>query len=148
METPSLPEAFSLTVPVRARWSDGDLQGVVNNAVYMTLFEEARHAYFTGLEQLEDNHFPFLLAQTNVLFIAPGRCGEVFDVELATTRLGSSSFEQAYRIKSVSGEVLCTGQARLVCYDEATGKSRPMTDAFRAAIEAFEANARGGVDAH
>jgi len=63
METPRLPAAFALTVPVRARWSDGDLQGVVNNAVYMTLFEEARHAYFTGLQQLEDNHFPFLLAQ-------------------------------------------------------------------------------------
>ena len=55
----------------RTRWSDEDNQNVLNNAVYMTLLEEGRHAYFERLGLLELNHFPFVLAQTNIRFVAP-----------------------------------------------------------------------------
>ena len=43
------------------RWSDADLQQVVNNAVYLTLFEQARFGYFKQLGVLDGDAFPFLL---------------------------------------------------------------------------------------
>ena len=36
------------------------------------------------------------------------------------------------------GPVWCEAVALLVCYDPATGASRPMDDAFRAAVEGLE----------
>jgi len=122
-------------VRLRTRWSDEDTQGVLNNAVYLTLFEEARFAFFSGLEQLEKNHFPFVLAQTNVMHLAPGRGGREVEVELATTQVGRSSFTQAYRVREgVDGQVLCEGEARLVCVDPASGRKAPMNEAFRRAL--------------
>jgi acyl-CoA thioester hydrolase len=141
MNRPEVPESSSLRFRrrVRTRWSDEDNQNVLNNAVYLTLFEEARHAWAVQLGLLEGNHFPFLLAQTNVRFIAPGRGGAEVEIELGTTRLGLKSLEQAYRVVDVETRVVwAEANALLVCYDETTKQSRSMTPQFRGAIEAFE----------
>lgn len=141
MNRPSVPEPSRLRFRrrLRTRWSDEDNQNVLNNAVYLTLFEEARHAWATELGLLDGNHFPFLLAQTNVRFVAPGRGGVDVEVQLGTTRLGVRSFEQAYRVVDVaSGTVWAEAEALLVCYDEATKQSRAMPPQFRGAIDAFE----------
>lgn len=141
MNAPRVPDSASLRFRrrVHTRWSDEDNQNVLNNAIYLTLFEEARLGWARELGLLEGNHFPFLLAQTNVRFVAPGRGGVEVEIELGTTRLGASSFEQAYRVREVaSGQVWAEAEAWLVCYDEATRRSRPMSAQFRGAIEAFE----------
>jgi acyl-CoA thioesterase FadM len=144
VQAPLVPDVPTRTVSVRTRWSDEDNQGVLNNAVYLTLLEEARHAYFGDLGLLGDNRFPFLLAQTQLRFVAPGVGGVDATVEVTTTRLGTSSFEQAYRVRGPEGAdhpggpVWCEAVALLVCYDPATGASRPMDDAFRAAVEGLE----------
>lgn len=140
METPDVPASSALRFRTRlaTRWSDEDNQQVLNNAVYLTLFEEARYRYFAA--HLARNQFPFLLAQTNVLFVAPGRGGAEVELECGTTHVGTTSFTQAYRVRDAeSGRVLCEGEARLVCYDAASGAKRPIPDAVRAAIRAREA---------
>ena len=137
METPKFPPSSPATfrVRLRTRWSDEDTQGVLNNAVYLTLFEEARFAYFSGLGQLADNRFPFVLAQTNVAFLAPGRGGREIEVELATTHVGTSSFTQAYRVReAATGAVWCEAEARLVCVDSTSGRKVPMSAEFRRAL--------------
>jgi acyl-CoA thioester hydrolase len=124
---------------LRTRWSDEDNQRVLNNAVYMTLCEEARQAYFSRLGLMDRNQFPFLLAQANVRFVAPGRGAADVEVELATVQLGKSSFQQAYRVRAApGGQVWCECEALLVCYDPATGASAPMREEFRRAIAQFE----------
>ena len=140
METPRVPPSSVMAVKVRlrTRWSDEDTQHVLNNAVLPTLFEEARFAYFSSLGLLEENRFPFVLAQTNVLYVAPGRGGREVEVEMATTSLGTSSFTQAYRVREVStGDVWCEAESRLVCID-GKGAKRAMDPAFRRAISARE----------
>lgn len=109
MERPPVPapEAMRFRVRLRTRWSDEDNHGVMNNAVFLTLLEEARFAYFAQLGELEENRFPFVLAQCNVAFLAPGRGGREVEVELATTHLGLTSFTQAYRVRDpATGTVL------------------------------------------
>jgi acyl-CoA thioester hydrolase len=141
MQRPVVPadDAFRFEARLRTRWSDEDNQDVLNNAVYLTLFEEARFAYFTSLGQLDANRFPFLLAQTNVVFLRPGRGGAEVVVRARTTQLGTTSFTQAYRVvDAASGDVWAEAEARLVTYDPATRAKVAMADAFRAAIAARE----------
>ncbi|HUR28926.1 MAG TPA: thioesterase family protein [Planctomycetota bacterium] len=141
MNHPEVPpsEKLRFTARARTRWSDEDNQQVLNNAVYQTLLEEARYAYFDALGLVEDNKFPFLLAQTHLRFLRPGHGGVDVEVEIGTLRLGNSSVEQAYRIRAAkTGEVWVEARATLVLYDPATGKSRPMPEAFRAAVAAHE----------
>ena len=138
MERPSVPPAEQIRFRAKlwTRWVDEDNQAVLNNAVYLTLLEESRHRYFSSLGLLEDNRFPFLLAQCNVRYLQPGRGGIELTVEVITTRLGRSSLEQASRIIGPSG---CWAEAEslLVCVG-ADGRPTPMTAAFRAAVEQRE----------
>lgn len=141
MRAPQVPESSRIRFRARSRtrWSDEDNQHVVNNAVYLTLLEEARHAYCTQLGLLDGAYFPFLLAQTSIRFVAPGRGATEVEIELVTTRLGKSSFEQAYRIREAAGgRVWVEAEALLVCYDPRTFASAPMAPAFRRAIAEFE----------
>lgn len=138
MEKPNVPPSSALRFKTRVatRWSDEDNQQVLNNAVYMTLFEEGRLRYFRGV--LAANHFPFLLAQTNVAFLVPARGGEELLLECGTTHVGTTSFTMAYRVTRGDGTVLCEAEARLVCYDPRTGAKQPLDPALRAAIETRE----------
>ena len=141
MHAPQVPDSSRIRFRCksRTRWSDEDNQNVLNNAVYMTLLEEARHAYFGKLGVFDGRHFPFLLAQTLIRFVAPGKGGVDVEIEVATTRLGKSSIEQSYRVRRApGGEVWCEAQAVLVIYDPATGASAPMQPHFRSAVAEFE----------
>jgi YbgC/YbaW family acyl-CoA thioester hydrolase len=141
METPNVPasEALRFRVELATRWSDEDNQSMVNNAVYMTLLEETRHAYFRALDLLSANKFPFVLAQTNISFVSPMSGGTRVEVEASTVQLGTKSFTQAYRVRELPGRrVVCEAVARLVAWDESRRSSTPMGDEFRARIERFE----------
>jgi acyl-CoA thioesterase FadM len=141
METPHVPPSSQLRfrVTLHTRWSDEDNQAVLNNAVYLTLFEETRFRYFSDLGLLEENRFPFVLAQTNVLFMRPGRGGVDVIVEAGTTHMGTSSFTQAYRvIDARTRDVWCEGEARLVAWDPIGRKRGTMTDDFRRKVLAFD----------
>jgi len=143
METPDVPasEAMSFRVALRTRWSDEDTQGVLNNAVYPTLLEEARLAWCRALGWLDGAAFPFLLAQTNVVYLRPGRGGVEVEVELATVHVGRTSFEQAYRVLGPAGgdgrpEAWCEARARLVVIDPDNGRPVPIPEAVRGHLAA------------
>ena len=147
MEMPKVPasESMRFRAQLRTRWSDEDNQCVLNNAVYSTLLEETRYAYFTHLGLLAENHFPFLLAQTNIVFRAPGRGGAEIEAEVATVHLGTSSFTQAYRLRDLArGIVWCEAESRLVAWDNTRAEKMPrMPPAFRARLAEFEGLSAG-----
>lgn len=134
---PPIPEFPQFVHESHTRWSDEDNQGVLNNAVFLTLFEEARLGFCRMTEVLDDNRFPFLLAETRVRFIRPGRGGVPVRVELSTHHVGTSSFRQVYRVRDGDGTIWAEGEAVLVCYDAKTGNSRPIPDDLRESLEAL-----------
>lgn len=145
MQTPEVPPSDEMRFRVRrrTRWSDEDNQGVLNNAIYLTLLEEARHAYFGELALLDRNRFPFLLAQTNVCFLRPGVGGAEVELEVRTVHLGTSAIEQVYRVRAVgpdgrAGEVWCEAHARLVSWDLERGVKAPTAELLRRRVSAFE----------
>jgi acyl-CoA thioester hydrolase len=142
MQAPQVPhdQEFRFRCQVATRWSDEDLQGVLNNAVYATLCEEARYRYFEQLDLLEaDRHFPFVLLQSNIRFLAPGIGASRVEIAVRTVHLGSRSFRQAYRIREAStGAVWAEAEAVLVLWDPATRVSAEIPFAFREAVRTLE----------
>ncbi|MEZ5964532.1 MAG: thioesterase family protein [Planctomycetota bacterium] len=118
------------------RWSDVDAMGVVNNAVYLTLFEQARYGYFRALACLTGDWFPFVLGATAVRFLRPGRAGMRVVVGARVTRLGHKSFDMSYSVTCGEDE-LATGTATLV-WVAADLTSAPIPDDVRATIAARE----------
>jgi len=127
---------YRFVADVPLRWVDVDSEGVVNNAVYLSLMEEARFQYFDHLGLLHDRRVPFLLAEATVTFLRPGRIGMKTEVAVRTRSLGTSSFQMDYEVRA-EDHVLATGQAALVFVD---GNLRPVPipAPVREAIQVFE----------
>ena len=133
MHVPELPPQLPWSTRLMTRWSDEDNQGVLNNAVTLTLCEEARRAFCTEHGLLEDNAFPFLLAASNLRFLRPGVGGVEVVVELGVVRVGETSAETVYRVLGPDGEVWSEAEALLVTYDPATMRPVPQPERLRAA---------------
>lgn len=129
-----MPYRFTTQVPLR--WVDVDSEGVVNNAVYLSLMEQARFVYFEQLGLLPQRRVGFLLAEATVRYRRPGRLGMNTEVAARTVRLGGRSCVMEYEVRG-DGEVLATGTAALVFVDAGL---RPcaVPDAVRTAISGFE----------
>lgn len=142
MQLPQVPseEEFRFHSRVFTRWSDEDLQGVLNNAVYATLCEEARYRYFEKLRLLgADRHFPFVLMQSNIRFLSPGKGATEVEVSVRTLQLGSRSFRQAYRVREIAtGTVWAEAEAVLVLWDPVARKSAGIPVEFRRAVAELE----------
>lgn len=130
---------FVTAVPLR--WADVDSAGVVNNAVFLSLMEQARFLYFQHLGLLRDHDVPFVLAETTVKFDRPGRLGMNLEVAARTRSLGTTSFQMDYEVRS-GEETLVTARAVLVFVDAAMKPVGIPAD-WRAAVEQFEEMAAG-----
>jgi enoyl-CoA hydratase len=133
---------FKYSSKLRTRWVDTDAQLVLNNAVFLTLMEEARVDYFgkNNLNLLpEDMIVPFLMLKTEIRFLKPGKGATNVLVDIRTIHLGVSSFTQQYRIRNAeNGDVWCEAQTVLVYFDFKNKSKMQMPDTFRKRIEEFE----------
>lgn len=127
---------FRFETEVPLRWVDVDSAGVVNNATYLSLMEQARFGYFSHLGLLEDHRVPFVLAETNVRFERPGRLGMQCVVAARTRRLGTSSFDMDYEVRDAD-TVLARATATLVFVGDDL-RATPIPDEFRATVSQFE----------
>jgi acyl-CoA thioester hydrolase len=120
----------------RVRWSDLDAMGVLNNAVYLTLFEQARFHYFQALGLMTGARFPFVLAATSVDFLRPVGAGAALVIGARVTRLSRKSFAMRYEVRD-GAETVAEAEATLVCVDGAL-RSVAIDDDFREAVAGFE----------
>lgn len=121
---------------------------MVNNAVYLTLLEEARRDYFTDLGLVTDNQFPFVLMQTNVRFLATTRGGDELEIELKTVALGQSSIRQLARIRETSAAgVVLEAEVLLVSWNNEERRKSPMSADFRRRVASFEGELELGASA-
>jgi acyl-CoA thioester hydrolase len=126
---------------VRASLRDIDGLGHVNNAVYVTWFEEARtHWLFErmGLKTMEE--FAFVLASTEIHFRSPVHLHERVEIRLVPIRVGSKSWELAYEGRAVEdGRLVVEGRSVQVQYDFAAKTSIPLQGAWRRMLVAESA---------
>ncbi|MER3524940.1 MAG: acyl-CoA thioesterase [Ignavibacteria bacterium] len=131
---------FAITLPVR--FGDLDVLGHVNNATYLTYFEEARIAYWRNLFTLDGEKMESLgiiLADANVNFRSPAKLGELLKVSVRVAAFGTKSFRMEYKIENASTQrLIADGSTAVVMFDYRTGTSIPVPDEVKKTILAFE----------
>lgn len=115
------------------RWSDMDAYGHVNNARFLTLYEEARVAlFFTGARQMGLTSFEdgIVISRHEIDYLRPVDYGDPVRIEMWIEEVRPSRFTIAYEL--FDDEVVAS-RARSVCvpFDLANQRPRRLTDAER-----------------
>jgi acyl-CoA thioester hydrolase len=109
------------------RFRDLDSLGHVNNAVFLTYLEQARIAFLAPRGADIDG---MILGRVEIDFRSPVRLGETVEVAVEPGRVGTKSFELAYRL-TVEDRLVAEAKSVLVAYDYARRASRPLPGEWR-----------------
>ncbi len=137
---------FAFTRTMTTRFSDMDGMGHVNNAVFLTYFEEARMAYWMQVMGKPDlSGMNMILARAEVDFRSPLIAPETIEVGVGCTKIGRTSFvleEDMHEVKS--GRLVAEARKVLVHYDYVALRAVPVTEEMRARMLAFSPGAKQG----
>ena len=134
---------FRFFYPVDVRYGDLDPQGHLNNAKYLTFFEQGRIRYFVELGLFEPGQsfldVGVIMAEASVTFLKPVHYGMPVKVGVRTSRLGGKSIRVEQNIvHAESGEVLASGYVILVAFDYHKNETIPIPDVMRNTISEYE----------
>lgn len=129
--------------PIEVRYGDLDPQGHLNNAKFLTYFEQTRVHYLINLGLFaNDQSFMevgIILAEVKVTFLAPVHFGTDVKVGMRVSRIGNKSILSEYAlIDAGTDRELATGSAVLVAFDYRNRQTIPIPDAWREKIAGFE----------
>jgi acyl-CoA thioester hydrolase len=132
---------FKLSAATRVGFSDTDAQGIVYYGRYNPYFDLARVEYLRslGLLQRRGESGDFVMRANDVEYFAPAVFDDEIEVFVRVSRLGRTSVTFAFAAYRVPDDVLMvTAHQTLVYVDLAERKARPVPDAFRKPVLAFE----------
>jgi acyl-CoA thioester hydrolase len=133
---------FRFHTDVETRFRDIDAFQHVNQAVYLTILEEARLRYFENVLQvtIPEAMKDWVLADIHCKYLAPIRYGDRLEVAIKVQWIRRSSFGAAYEIKSrkTGSPVVAMGEFVQV-HVSPSGKSSPIPPSERLAMEKFDA---------
>lgn len=123
------------------RFGDIDAAGIVNNAVFLTYFEQSRIAYFAGLagHDWDWHRAGMVVARHEVNYRRPIPFGAHVTIYTWTHAVGTKSVTFAYEVWLASGDQnhLCAeAQTTLVCFDHSAGHPIPVPEDWKAAMVA------------
>ena len=141
-------EGFRLITPLRVRYAEADMQGIVFNANYLAFADVGVTEYFralVGAQGNEDSLGKFLelfggdnwVRHAEVDFHAPAKADDMIDICLRITRFGRTSYSALAHI--VRDETLLNViNLTYVWFDPATEKVTPVSPKFIEAVTEFE----------
>lgn len=134
---------FNFYHPLEVRYADIDAQGHMNNAKYLTFFEQARIHYLThlGLFRREQSfdEIGIILADVHLTFLAPVTWQMPVSVGVKTSRIGNKSMTVLNSLfNAETGQEMARAEIVLVTYDYRSGQTLPVPAAWREKIRAFD----------
>ena len=121
---------------IEIRWRDVDKLGHVNNAVYATFLEECRDEWAELAFGPEADPWEYVMARVAIDFRAELlQEDDVAVVRTRLTRIGTSSLTLSEEIRKPDGTIAAEAESVIVARDRATGRSRPLRDDERVALE-------------
>ncbi|MBF0495719.1 MAG: acyl-CoA thioesterase [Deltaproteobacteria bacterium] len=118
---------------VIVRFRDLDAMGHVNNAVYMTYFEEGRKAFFLQLsDRPEGRQFNFILAHVSCDYLRPVTLRDKVAVQMWISYVGNKRFDFRYQLIDRDDEsiIYAKGESVQVGYDYQTNSSTILSEEF------------------
>ena len=125
---------YNYKTPITIRFSDIDAVGHVNNAVYLTYFEDARLNYWREAINWNLRLRGIIVGRSEVNYLKPITLDDKIFCYVRTTRMGNSSFDIMHVLVRVTpnGEEICTtGKTVCISYDYSSNKSIPIPSAER-----------------
>jgi len=128
---------------MEVRYGDLDPQGHLNNAKYLTYFEQARVEYFTELGLFsKDQSFAeigVIIADIHIQYLVPVLWGTPLKVGVRVARIGGKSITVEQGILASADEpVYALGTVILVAYDYRTHSTMQISEAWRDAIRRYD----------
>jgi len=121
---------------IEVRWRDVDALRHVNNAVYATYLEECRDGWLARALGDDASLWDYVLARVAIDFRSEVTLGEKAVLARATlVRIGTSSLTLREEIRKLDGTLAAEAESVIVARDPETGRSRPLSDPERAALE-------------
>ena len=135
-ETPR--SAFAHVSPIQTRWSDNDVYGHVNNVTYYSYFDTAVNGWLIdhGALDIHGGDVVGYVVDTSCSYFSPVAFPDRLHVGVRVTKLGRSSVRYELGVYRNDDELpVAAGHFVHVYVDRATGRSAPIPDATRAALE-------------
>lgn len=124
---------------IQVRYSDMDMLGHANNAVYLTYLELARLGYFKEVIRQEWKEVALVLAHASMDYRVPVTPGVRPVAHIRTTKLGNSSLHMENIITDHEGKTLFfSAHMVLVAMNTKTGRSTPIPDSEKQKVIAYE----------
>jgi acyl-CoA thioester hydrolase len=122
------------------RFADIDKMGHVNNAKYLTYFEQARMCYFEKVvgEKFDWSEEGIILAKAEIDFIFPLKLEHKIQIQTKCTKLGNKSFDLEYIVNTIDQQVAAKGKTIMVCYNYKLGQTIPIPTLWREKFLDFE----------
>jgi acyl-CoA thioester hydrolase len=133
-----------VTVPIEIRFSDIDKLQHVNNANYLSYFEQARLKYFSEVigGSINWTEEGIILARAEIDFLVPIILEDKLSVEIKVSRIGNKSFDITYvlNVEKAEGKILTVakGQTVMVCINYKTANTILVPKQWRERITEFE----------
>ena len=121
---------------IEVRFADCDLMGHVNNAVYLSYFEQARMHCFQYIldEQWDWKENGIILVKNEVSYLKPVFLHDKPSIFVYLDEIGTKSFTLSYVMK-VKDDVVAEGKSKLVCFDFTKNQSVEVYPTMKKALE-------------
>jgi acyl-CoA thioester hydrolase len=117
--------------PLRVRYAECDVQGVVFNAHYLAYFDismtELWRAAFGGYQAMLDRGLDMVVAEAQLRFQGSASFDQELTLEVAVIRMGNTSILSRHRIHH-GEELLVGGTLAHVLVDRKTLRKTPIPD--------------------
>mgnify|MGYP001044599889 CR=1 FL=1 len=125
---------------IQVRYADVDSMGHVNNAVYLSYFENARLHYFKHMlgSNWDWKRDGIILLKNEVQYIKSVLLEDVPKITISVEKIGGKSFVLGYELK-VDDIVYCVGSSTLVCYDSSVQAPVLIPELMRVKLEELKA---------
>lgn len=138
-----MPEKFKHISRPGIRFVDIDAFGHVNNAHYLTYFEQARVAYFNDIVdwKYDWSKEGIILARAEINYVMPVLFGDDVSIQTRCSRLGTKSLDLEYRmVKTDHGKevLLADGKTVMVAFDYTAGRSIEIPELWKQALKKYE----------
>jgi len=138
-----MPEKFKHSMRPEIRFVDVDVFGHVNNAHYLTYFEQARVKYFDDIVgwKYDWSKQGIILARVEINYVLPVLFRDEAVIMTRCSRIGNKSFDLEYRmIKSENGKevLLADGMTVMVAFDYITNQSIPIPEEWKKLLLEYE----------
>ena len=134
---------FKHRFPLEIRFADIDAFGHVNNALYLTYFEQARVSYFDQVLgwDYDWSKEGVIVARSEVDYVLPVHFRDTLLVATRCSRMGNKSFDLSYQLLRTDNNketLVAAGVTVMVAFDYTRRTSIEVPETWKALLLKFE----------